>query len=148
MRRHFLPVARTQGAPPRRGAIAIIAMIAILLASAVGAAVLKTSLADRQVVQSQQDRLQADWLAESGLARADARLASDPEYRGETWTIPAGELGDLARGSVVIRVESDAGRPRVRRVTAAAVYRRGESVQSRSTKTVDVEATATEATGN
>ncbi len=38
-------------------------------------------------------RLQAEWLVESGLERARARLAADSSYAGETWTLGASDLG-------------------------------------------------------
>lgn len=143
-----LTLVQLDPSPPRRGAVALIALIALLLASAVGTALLKTSLADHRVVQSQQDRLQADWLAESGLSRAAARLAREQDYQGETWTIAAGDLGEHASGTVVISVEAGTAGSSIRRVTAAAVYRRGETAQSRSTKTADVDAAGTEGTRN
>ena len=38
---------------------------------------------------AQERRLQAEWLAESGVQRALARLAGDRDYPGETWSLTA-----------------------------------------------------------
>ena len=43
--------------------------------------------------RSQERRLQAEWLAESGAQRAVARLARDHDYTGETWSLTARDLG-------------------------------------------------------
>ena len=37
------------------------------------------------------DELQAQWLAEAGLARAAAKLRDDANYQGEVWTVPLGD---------------------------------------------------------
>ena len=39
----------------------------------------------RVLIRSEERTLQAEWLAESGVERAVARLAGDTSYRGETW---------------------------------------------------------------
>ncbi len=49
-------------------------------------------------------RAQADWLAQSGWSLALTRLQSDAEYKGETWEIPATELGGADAGRVRISV--------------------------------------------
>jgi type II secretory pathway component PulK len=73
----------------------------------------------RQLVRQEQE-LQASWLAESAAQRAAARLQMDSEYTGETWSLPAGELGGRGAGQAVITVAAeDAGR---RRVTIEAFY--------------------------
>jgi hypothetical protein len=61
-------------------------------------------------------RLQAEWLAESGLARARARLTADPDYKGETWKIPASQLDGAHEGLVVVEVETRADLKRGERV--------------------------------
>ena len=54
---------------------------------------------------------------ESGLARAAARLAANPDYQGETWALSASSLGGRDAGEVTIVVkplEKSASRRRVR----------------------------------
>jgi hypothetical protein len=56
-------------------------------------AVLKAGLAHHDFVRAQERRLQSEWLAESGIQRALARLAVDRDYPGERWVLTAADLG-------------------------------------------------------
>ena len=58
-----------------------------------------------KLVRAEALRLQCSWLAESGLDRAASRLALDPMYPGETWTLPAAALRGPEGATVTIRVE-------------------------------------------
>jgi hypothetical protein len=67
-------------------------------------------------------RLQAEWLAESAIDRAAARLDADPTYAGETWTIPADRLGSRDGASVRIDVAPVPDHPDRRLTRARADY--------------------------
>jgi hypothetical protein len=100
---------------------------------------LQTAAIERRQLRGQEDRLQADWLAESGLERAAARLAADESYAGETWRIAADELGGRAAGEVVIRVESLADHPRGRLVHVQADFPAGAEHRARRSKQTPVD---------
>ena len=90
---------------PRRGII-----LAAVLACLVVAALLAAALVQILVIQARQtrvaeDRAQSFWLAESALQRGLRSIARSPDYRGETWTVPAESLGSESAGVAVIRVE-------------------------------------------
>lgn len=108
--------------PRRRGAFLVAAMIALLLASMIGAALLQLALAQRRQIQREETRLQADWLAESGLERAALRLSADAGYEGELWEIPADELDGLRGASVRIVLEPVPDPPEARRVSVTAHF--------------------------
>ena len=76
----------------------------------------------RQAMQTESWRLQAAWLAESGLERAARQLQLDAEYAGETWTIAEEALAGGEAGVVEIEVEEIAGRPDRRLVRVRADY--------------------------
>lgn len=88
----------------RRGVVVlmVIALLAICLTL--------FGLWARQIVDeqrrlaSQQNRLQAVWLAEAGVRRARVRRAADPKFEGETWQLPSDALGGAHNGEVRIRV--------------------------------------------
>ena len=82
---------------------------------------MRSGIARRDQARQAEQRLQADWLAESGLERAAARLAAKPDYKGEIWNIAAAELSG-PRARVEIRVNDVAGREAARRVTVVADY--------------------------
>jgi hypothetical protein len=67
-------------------------LVCLIVITLIGAALLKVSVAQRQLSKALERRLQAEWLAESGLDRALARLAADASYSGETWPIHARDL--------------------------------------------------------
>jgi hypothetical protein len=86
--------------------------------------------------------MQADWLAESGLARASARLAAEKGYRGETWEVAPEALGGSA-GVVRIAVDSEdrEGRPARGRflVRVEADYPRDDVRRARTSKTLTID---------
>ncbi|MCH8828904.1 MAG: hypothetical protein IID45_04925 [Planctomycetes bacterium] len=145
MRRHRPRSANYTSAPvpadSRRGAALIFAMIALLLASVIGAALLKTALAQRRQARREQNRAQSEWLAESGLERAAALLARDASYKGETWNVAAKELGGNQAGRVIIEVAPVPTDSNRRRVTVIADFPAGTQKRSRSRKTFAINLT-------
>ncbi|QDU94708.1 PilX N-terminal domain-containing pilus assembly protein [Lignipirellula cremea] len=95
--------------PSRRGAILALALAALLVVMLVGGAMLQSLVMDLRSVRQTQDQSQAYWLAQSGLERARARLAQEPDFREETWSIPSDVFGEPRQGQVEIRVEQDQG---------------------------------------
>jgi len=92
------------GRSRRGGAVLVIAIACIAVASVIFLAILKTAVAERGAMRTLQWREQAGWLVESGLERAAARLTADPAYPGETWKIPAGQLGLGQVDAAVVRI--------------------------------------------
>src|SRR5262245_49285586 len=61
--------------PGRRGAFLIVALICLVIATLLLGSLLKLATVQHRQMLSEQARLQAEWLAESGLARAAHKLA-------------------------------------------------------------------------
>jgi type II secretory pathway component PulK len=76
----------------RRGVMTIVALVCVMVASTLMIVVVRRALAESQLGRLEVRRAQSRWLAESGLERAAARLASDPKYSGEVWKIPPGVI--------------------------------------------------------
>ena len=74
---------------PSRGITVVAVLVCLIIITMVGLAMLKLGRAQHDQVRTFERRLQAEWLAESGMERALARLASDGSYRGEIWSISA-----------------------------------------------------------
>jgi hypothetical protein len=106
----------------RRASITVAVLVCLLVIMLIGASLLRIAGSQRAAVLGEERMLQADWLAESGMERAAARLAADPLYAGETWPIPADALGGGSSGLVSIRVESRPDEPGLRLVTVQADY--------------------------
>jgi Tfp pilus assembly protein PilX len=136
-------ILRTNESSRRRGAALIAAMIAVLLASAVGTILLKTALAQRRTAIREQRRQQSIWLAESAIERAAAKLSRDAAYTGETWTIPAAELGGRGGARVVIKASrTPSASGTLRTVSVTAEYPLDSPHRSRTTKTVTIDVDA------
>src|SRR3954468_2258390 len=81
------------GKRERRGLTAVAVLVCLVIVTMVSGVLLKVGLTHRDQVRSQEHRLQAEWLAQSGLDRAVTRLAADPGYAGETWKLSCRDLG-------------------------------------------------------
>jgi Tfp pilus assembly protein PilX len=109
----------------RRGASLVVALVTLMVVMLIAAALARSMLLAHRQQQLEHNELQAEWLAESATTRATARLASQSDYRGETWIAevePASspDAPPLA-GVAEIRVEKIESRPQVR-VIAVARY--------------------------
>jgi Tfp pilus assembly protein PilV len=145
--------ART--ARPSRGMTVVAMLVCLIILTMVSGAILKVSVAHRELARAQEHRLQAEWLAESGAQRAIARLARDRDYTGETWTVSRHDLGlspqptteaqGGAREEPAARITIAVGRvpaaPNRRRVSIQADYPLVENHRSRHSKkiTIDLE---------
>jgi Tfp pilus assembly protein PilX len=121
---------------PRRGLLAVVVLMCLLVLTLVAGALLRAGLAQRDQTRAQERRLQAEWLAESGLRRALARLDADPGYKGETWNIAARELGSTDDATVGITVEPAPGDAKRRTIRAQADYPRDPPRRARYTRQV------------
>jgi Tfp pilus assembly protein PilX len=119
--------------------ISVVVLVCLLVMTLIFGSLLRLVHSQRALVRHDERRLQADWLAESGLERAAARLGNDPRYRGETWTFPADELGDQSPGVVTITVEPRKGAENQRLVTVQADYPRDPPRRARARRQVTVE---------
>lgn len=108
--------------PKRSGVALIVLLLGMAVAAAIFLSVLKLVAVERQSVELQQRRAQAEWLAESAIERAAAKLAADEKYNGETWAIPAKELGGRDGGIVAIRIDEIAGKADQRTVHIEADF--------------------------
>ena len=95
----------------------------------------RTAARNARQMRRQEERAQAQWLAEAGVRRAAARLAADPEYLGEDWPIDAQELGRQHDAAVTIEVVPLEPASGERRLIAKARYPR-DAPRVRVTKTV------------
>lgn len=98
----------------RNGTALIIAMICLLLASVLTVSLVQVAVLQREQVQRDEWQLQAEWLAESAVDRAAARLRAASEYEGETWRPQFPEETDpLGRIEISVERADEPGRVRV-----------------------------------
>ena len=130
---------RRERAP--RGAVLMVVLVCLTLAAAIGGALLRAGIARRGQARMEERRLQAAWLAESGLERASMKLAEAPDYRGETWDIPASDLGGRDGGAVLIAIEAVEGRPDRRLVRVRADYPNDPARRARLSRKATIDLT-------
>ncbi|WP_339909699.1 hypothetical protein [Symmachiella dynata] len=122
----------------RRGAALIVAMICTVLVTLMLGTMVKITLTRAQQARHREHALQADWLAEAGLERAQALLTAQPDYQGETWDIEAETLGGPYRGTVTIRVAAIPENPQARDVSVQAEYPAGQIERIRKSKQIEI----------
>ena len=123
---------------PRRGLVAAVVLVILVVVATVGATVVRMSLSQRSVVEAEERRAQVDWLVESGRRLGDEKLRADAAYAGETWKIPASDLLGRGNGEVVIVAERS-GDAEPWRVRIAAEYPVGTPRSVRRTRTFIVQ---------
>ena len=121
------PIPQRSRSGRRHGVILVAVLVCLAVVGSFAMSLLRTAAARRRGAEAQQWRLQAQWLAESGLERAAVRLNADPRYAGEVWTPPPAELGGHA---AVVRIEV---KPRPASPTAAPSASRPISPTIRTT---------------
>lgn len=102
--------ARTQYRS-RRGTALVAALIALTIVGILGGVLVRRGLDSNRRAALSAREAQTEALWQSGLDRARARLAADPQYNGETWAIPAAALGGRSSGKITIRVAAVADGP-------------------------------------
>ncbi|WP_166822163.1 hypothetical protein [Thalassoroseus pseudoceratinae] len=118
----------------RRGGIIVIAMVCLMLASFLVLHLARVTFAIRTQQRQELHLEQATWLAEAGVSRAAFQLRRDPDYSGETWTIPADDLNGFESGQVTIELlEDDRSQ-----VTVTAFFPIDSATPIRRTRTVTV----------
>jgi len=136
--KHRRTIRTSDRSGPRRGAILLMVMICLLIATLILGTLLKTAMTHRRQMRSEQMRMQADWLVESAIERAVHHLETDPNYQGETWTIPAADLNNRDSGRVRIAIRKPADGSAGRILNVEAIYPVGTPRQAKRTKQISV----------
>jgi type II secretory pathway component PulK len=102
--------------------VIIVFLVCLAVAAAMIAATARIALTAHRATQTASWNEQARLLAESGVERAAAKLAADAAYAGETWTIPAAELGGQDGGVVRIQVKPAADNEKRRTLSIQADF--------------------------
>ena len=105
-----------------RGMVLIMFLVCLAIAAAMIAGAARIAITSHQATQTASWNEEARQLAESGVERAAAKLAADAAYAGETWNIPAAELGGQEAGVVRIEVKPAAGEEKRRTAKVEADF--------------------------
>ena len=117
----------------RSGSILVAALVCLAIVTLILLSVFRSAISQRRQIRLEQQQVQAELLAESGLERAVARLNSNPNYVGEEWTIDAKQLDTRNPALVKITV---ARQDKEHQVTVEAVFPRESLRQSRCVRSL------------
>ncbi len=90
-----------------RGAILIAALVCLAIVMALLGSMLASAIRTGRQLHAERDLRQCELLLAAGVDRAMLRLAKEPDYRDETWTLPAAQIVATGDGVVTIRVPLD-----------------------------------------
>ncbi len=106
----------------RRAAAMAMALVVLLVVGMVSGMTLQAILRSHRQVREEEQRVQAELLADSAVSRAAAMLRSDAAWSGETWKVSLTDSEEPATsGIAVIRVERGASAGR-RQIFVTAIY--------------------------
>lgn len=114
--------ASSRSRPQRRGIALVLVLACLFVVALAGMALLRSAANQYRQLRLERQRLQAFWLAESGVLRAAARLNQPADYVGETWNVPADQLDGVSAGSVRIEIQDVPGQPKQRLVLVQAHF--------------------------
>ena len=80
-------------------------LVVLIMLSGLVAAQVKKVLFERHQSRNEMQYLQAERLADAGLLIAQQQLASNPDWDGIVWKIPAGSIHQTNSGVVTITVD-------------------------------------------
>ena len=106
----------------RRGAVLIVAIVCLSIATAIATAGVRHALMARRQARLDHQLRQTELLLDAGLRRAIKALSADRDYQGERWALdPAlsGFAGAFEGATVEIKASAQDGGQRVFEVTAA-----------------------------
>jgi type II secretory pathway component PulK len=134
---------RPQSGRPLRNGLALIAALAcLLIVTSIIVSMLQSALSTRRHLRAERDRRQVELLVQAGADRAARLLASQPDFRGDTWNLSAEEIVGSGGGRVTTEVSTtdDAARFQLRVVAEYPTdrdfpVRRSHSIQLSSRPT-------------
>jgi len=119
--------------------MAVVALVCVAVASIFMVVMVRRALSEWKMVRLEARQVQCRWLAESALDRAAARLASDPKYQGETWTIPGDRLPRQEKATVKIEVSTRPDKPLERLIRVQADWPEDDPARARVSKQTTID---------
>ena len=129
------PSCRTN---PRRGAIIVFGMLALLIVSMLGAALLRNISISRQHLMRDSLHLQAVLLTDAGVARGVSQRKIAADYTGEDWIVPTEQLSGGRTAIVHITVSADPDAADKTLIQSTAEYPQGSPTAIRVTKRIRI----------
>lgn len=120
----------------RRGLVSVAMLVGLLILGIIAGGLVKVAMGRRSAARTEENRQQAELLAESGIARALTRLEANSHYEGEVWEIAADDLGGRGPARVTISVQTAPDPTLGRSITAVADHLTSSAHPIRLTRTI------------
>jgi len=121
----------------------VAALVCLLVVTSIVCSMLKGALRARRELHAERDRRQTELLLEAGADRAAARLATEPDFRGDTWELPATTIVGQGGGRVTTEVTTNADN-QSRQVRVVAEYPIGRGLPIRRSHTFPIASSKTQ----
>lgn len=122
----------------RRGTILVVFMISLAMLSLTTAAMVRVALLQRNIVRSNELRVQSEWLFQSAVVHAASQLQANSEYDGEEWEIAADAIGQSLEAVARISVEPSEDQAKGRAVAITVVYPPDDPNRAMVSRTVSI----------
>lgn len=122
----------------RQGIVLIVSLVCLVIVMALIGGLLQGTLRARRQLHVERDRRQTELLLHAGIDRAALRLATEADYRGETWALPAESILGSGAGQVTIEASREAD-DRPWQVHVVAEYPAGSELSIRRSRTIHVQ---------
>jgi hypothetical protein len=88
----------------RSGAVLVVALVCLLIVMSLLGSMLQGALRAQRQLHSERDRRQTELLLAAGADRAAVLLSTQPDYRGDTWHLPAASITGRGTGQVITTI--------------------------------------------
>jgi hypothetical protein len=121
----------------------VAALVCLVIVTTIVGSMLQGALRARRQLHAERNRRQTELLLAAGANRAAARLASDPEFRVDTWNLPAEEIVGLGDGRVTTEfsINNDTG---ARQLHVVAEYPIGRELPIRRSQSFQLPSVTTQ----
>ena len=136
--RRLRGIDKSKAADDRQGAVIVFAMIALLVASMMIAALLRTTMVSLRQMKRDEFRVQANLLADAGCSRATVRLNTQSDFTDEIWTVPSDQLGSGRTAEVRLTVANNPMKPGERILSVVAEFPIGHPDRVRVSRQLSV----------
>jgi hypothetical protein len=113
-------------------------MISLAMLSLTTAAMVRVALLQRNIVRSNELRVQSEWLFQSAVVHAASQLQANSEYDGEEWEIAADAIGQSLEAVARISVEPSEDQAKGRAVAITVVYPPDDPNRAMVSRTVSI----------
>ena len=106
----------------RSGTVLVLVLVVLTVMMLLAGNLTRSAVSRHREARWSEREQQVRWLLESGRQRAIQAMAKSPDYRGETWRLPATAFSDGSAATIEIRVERRPAPPQAGKFVVEATW--------------------------